>query len=99
MNQLENPKHYDSSLEYSITMYDHLPYARDERVCGSDKIALFSGNVIKFYSYKTVDTCIIANQDEKIQTKIKEREQTLQQLSQAKKIQNDETLEENSITE
>ena len=58
-----NKKHYDSSLEYNITMYDNLPYIRDDRFCGADKIAIYSGNVVKYFSCISEGLCIINNQD------------------------------------
>ena len=59
-------KHYDTSLEYRVSMYDRMPYNRDESICGTDKIAICSGNVLKSYSINQGAPCIIDNQNKTI---------------------------------
>lgn len=48
-------RHYDNSLENNLSMYDHMPYYRDENLCNQSTIALESGNVIKYYRVKLLD--------------------------------------------
>ena len=40
---------YDSFLDFHVTMYDNLPYQRDADYCNIEKVALYSGRVIKYY--------------------------------------------------
>lgn len=74
MNTAGISKHYDHNLEYSVNIYDHLPYTRDIVLCGADKVAVCSGNVVKYYSYKENPPCIIDNQDEKTTAYIRQQE-------------------------
>lgn len=50
---------YDSSLEENINMYDNMPYHRDINYCNQDNLGLISGNIIKFYRCKLVETITI----------------------------------------
>ncbi len=70
----EHNKHYDSSLEFNITMYDRLPYDRDIHLCGPENIRMRSGNVIKYYSLEDETPFFIENQDEKTNALLKKRE-------------------------
>lgn len=45
----EAEKPYDTSLEDNISMYDKLPYKRDEDLCNVSTLGLVSGNLVKFY--------------------------------------------------
>ncbi len=73
----EHNKHYDSSLEFNITMYDRLPYDRDIQLCGRENVCISSGNVIKYYSYKDETPFVIGNQDEKTSALLKKREEEI----------------------
>lgn len=40
---------YDQSLEYTINLYDRLPYIRDVNLCNKENIKMHSGNIVKSY--------------------------------------------------
>lgn len=45
----EAEKPYDTTLEENISMYDKLPYKRNEDLCNVSTLGLNSGNLVKFY--------------------------------------------------
>lgn len=47
--------HYDTSYEYDLSMYDHLPYKRDSEQCNRDTVRLVSGNVYRRSNYNFVN--------------------------------------------
>lgn len=56
---------YDTSLDYHVTMYDQLPYQRDSDYCNIEKVALYSGRIIKYYlCLNSIDNYPIDNKDE-----------------------------------
>ena len=58
-------KPYDSSMGENLSMYDHFPYERDPDICNKHTVKLFSGNVIKFFTYHVNDdTITIPNKDD-----------------------------------
>ena len=84
-------KHYDSSLEYNVSIYDHLPYVRDDNICGADQIGINSGNVVKFYCLEKEEPCVISNQEELIKACIKKKEdEILKQIQE----EHDEYIQE-----
>lgn len=61
----EAEKPYDTTLEENISMYDKLPYKRNEDLCNLSTLGLNSGNLVKFYRcYDSEEAKDIANQDE-----------------------------------
>ncbi len=77
MRNSEYNNKYDASLEFNVLMYDKLPYIKDNNICGPDKIQLFSGNVIKYYSFFQDEPVCIKNQDEKTQAYIWQKEKEI----------------------
>ncbi len=77
MSTYAKNKHYDASLEYNVSLYDRLPYIRDEDVCGAEKVALTSGNVVKNYSFKDDSPCVISNHDEQTKAYLYKLEQEI----------------------
>lgn len=57
-------KPFDYSMNEDYSMYDHLPYEKDIDLCGPDKIAMESGNIIKFYQCNIRDTYQISGIDD-----------------------------------
>lgn len=45
----ETQRPYDTTLEENISMYDKLPYKRNEDLCNVSTLALNSGNLVKYY--------------------------------------------------
>lgn len=63
---------YDTALDFHVTMYDAIPYKRDTDYCNEQKIALYSGKVIKYYLYLcSTDVYPIDNKDHEIETILK----------------------------
>lgn len=59
---------YDEAMDYHITMYDNLPYARDADFCGEQQIAMYSGHIIKYYLCINEDTAFeVNNHDDEIE--------------------------------
>lgn len=59
---------YDTALDYHVTMYDNLPYERDSDYCNIEKVAMYSGKVIKFYlAQHSAEKIVIDNKDEVIE--------------------------------
>lgn len=59
---------YDEAMDYHITMYDNLPYARDADFCGEQQIAMYSGHIIKYYLCLNEDTVFeVNNHDDEIE--------------------------------
>ena len=55
-------------MDYHITMYDNLPYARDADFCGEQQIAMYSGHIIKYYLCINEDTAFeVNNHDDEIE--------------------------------
>lgn len=50
---------YDKSLEENLTMYDEMPYIRDDSLCNRSTVRLVSGNIIKYYRYNLVDPYLL----------------------------------------
>lgn len=65
---------YDKSLEDIMDMYDNQPYTKDPDLCSADKIKLFSGNVMKYYTFQVnrVEAYLVQNQDEAVKERIEE---------------------------
>lgn len=55
---------YDATLEENMSMYDKLPYKRNEDMCNASALALESGNLIKYYRCAEIDSIDIQTQDE-----------------------------------
>lgn len=73
---------FDSSVNEDFSMYDKLPYKKDVDLCGPDKIALESGNVIKFFRYTLKDTYQLTGMDNLFYEKF-EKHQKEQEAAQA----------------
>lgn len=60
-------------------MYDNQPYSKDPDLCGSDKIKLVSGNMIKYYSFHYVasEPYIVNTQDDLVKEKLAQMQQEL----------------------
>lgn len=60
-----NQRHYDSSYEDHLGMYDHLPYVTNRDICNKEHIQLTFGNVIKpmHYSLDMNNIRIISNHE------------------------------------
>lgn len=69
LNRLDGiSQKYDTTLDYGIVMYDHLPYQRDSDVCNESTVALYSGHIIKYYLCKNETECfVIDNRDDQIE--------------------------------
>ncbi len=70
-------KKYDSRYDFDVSMYDHLPYDRDEDLCNISSVKLESGNLIKYWRCKSKDSIPIVNkesliEEDKIEDKISE---------------------------
>lgn len=91
MSTFDKNKHYDSSLEYVSTLYDNLPYHKDVSLCGEDKIAINSGNLIKYFNCKDAGSRVISNQDDKTDAYIS---QIKQEILQKIKAEHDEYIKE-----
>lgn len=64
---------YDATLDYHVTMYDNLPYKRDTDYCNVEKVALYSGRVIKFYlCMNQQEKILIDNKDDQIEQILEE---------------------------
>ena len=63
-------------------MYDKLPYKKDIDLCGPDKIAMESGNVIKFFRYTIKDTYQLTGMDDLFYEKL-EKHQKEQETAQS----------------
>lgn len=46
---------YDKTLEENLSMYDKMPYKRDDTLCNRSSVRLISGNIIKYYRYKIIE--------------------------------------------
>lgn len=55
---------YDATLEENMSMYDKLPYKRNEDVCNASTLTLESGNLVKYYRCTETDPIEIETQDE-----------------------------------
>lgn len=47
-------RHYDTTYEYDMSMYDNLPYNRDRERCNEESVGLQTGNVYSCYRYNFV---------------------------------------------
>lgn len=63
---------FDSSANEDFSMYDKLPYKKDMDLCGPDKIAMESGNVIKFFRYVVKDTYQLTGMDDLFYEKLEQ---------------------------
>ena len=54
---------YDATLEENMSMYDKLPYKRNEDMCNASTLALVSGNLVKFYRCTYDEPAEIDTQD------------------------------------
>lgn len=82
MNNLQKALQYDSSLEYTIKMYDQLPYIRNVNLCSADQIKLVSGNVYKYYTYSKEEVHEISNHDDIIEAHIRQLEEDAKLLKE-----------------
>lgn len=56
---------YDKTLEENMSMYDKLPYKRDEEMCNASTLCMTSGNLVKYYRCQhQTEALEIATQDE-----------------------------------
>jgi len=83
---------YDISLEDKMTIYDKQPYKKDIDLCGSDKIKLVSGNVVKFYSqnYKMDDPYTISNRDSETQIRLQKEREKFSMINDAPDVLDEE---------
>lgn len=65
-------KPFDLTLVEDMSMYDHLPYQRDADRCNAGAIALYSGNVLKYYRCSLGEVLEFADMDELAAVKIGE---------------------------
>ncbi|BBF43973.1 hypothetical protein lbkm_2661 [Lachnospiraceae bacterium KM106-2] len=66
----------DSASEHRITMYDHLPYQTNRDICNKNHIRLFSGNLVKSYSYSIdPESKMVSNHDEEVSKLVQEIQQ------------------------
>lgn len=79
MDNVMNAFQYDSSLEENITLYDHLPYERNLAVCGNDCIRMYSGNVLKYATYRPDNKVEVPNREELLLQRI-QKEKELQKM-------------------
>lgn len=64
---------YDTALDFHVTMYDAMPYQRDSDYCNAQKIAMYSGKVIKYYLYfRSTDVFPVDNKDSEIEDILKQ---------------------------
>ncbi|GAA4290825.1 hypothetical protein GCM10023142_24770 [Anaerocolumna aminovalerica] len=56
LRRLKDKGPYDTSLEDTFNMYDEMPYVKDISICSTDSIVLYSGNIIKSFTYKIGET-------------------------------------------
>lgn len=56
LRKLRDKGPYDQSLELRMDMYDNVPYERDTSLCNKENLTYRNGNIIKFYSYKFMDS-------------------------------------------
>lgn len=72
---------FDLSMIEDTSMYDHLPYKRDSERCNIGSVALYSGNIVKYYRCAFGDTLELSDMDdlaiEKIQEYIKREQDRL----------------------
>ncbi|HKM00340.1 MAG TPA: hypothetical protein VJZ06_10565 [Mobilitalea sp.] len=54
-------KPYDDSMWDRWNMYDKMPYVWDADLCGTKKLMLESGNIIKFYRCMTKEPFEVRN--------------------------------------
>lgn len=78
-------KPFDSSLREDYSMYDNLPYEKDVDLCGPDKIALESGNLIKYYRCNIRDYYQITGVDDLFYEKLKYHERQQKKQMEQKK--------------
>lgn len=75
---------YDATLEENMSMYDKLPYKRNEDMCNASTIALVSGNLVKFYRCNYQEPREIDTQDDHfnaiVSDHLKKQEKELQRL-------------------
>lgn len=79
---LNKLKPYDSSLNEDMSMYDHLPYQRDIDLCNEHTIALYSGNILKYYYCSIKEPCQLDHRDDLALAKIRQHEQEQALLEQ-----------------
>lgn len=78
-------KPFDLSLVDDMSMYDNLPYQRDSDRCNAGAIAMYSGNLLKYYRCSFGETLELNDMDELAAKKIQEyikREKERMALSQ-----------------
>lgn len=75
---------YDATLEENTSMYDKLPYKRNEDMCNASTLALVSGNLVKFYRCTYDEPTEIDTQDDKfnsiVSQHIREQEKEIARL-------------------
>ena len=78
-------KPFDLSLVDDMSMYDHLPYQRDSDRCNAGALALYSGNVLKYYQCSFGETFelndMVELAAEKIQNYLEREKERLSTLS------------------
>lgn len=65
-------KPFDLSMADDMSMYDHLPYQRDSDRCNAGALALYSGNVVKYYRCSFGEILDLADMDDLAVKKIQE---------------------------
>lgn len=63
---------YDARLEENMSMYDKLPYKRNEDMCNASTLALVSGNLVKFYRCAYDEPAEIDTQDDNFNSIVSE---------------------------
>ncbi len=81
-------KPFDLSMADDMSMYDNLPYQRDSDRCNAGALALYSGNILKYYHCSFGEVLELNNMDdlaaEKIQNYLKQEKERLASLESDK---------------
>lgn len=75
---------FDTSTGEDYSMYDKLPYKKNIDLCGPDKIAMESGNVIKFYQFTIQDTYQLTGMDDLFYEKLQLHKQKAEEAAEEK---------------
>ena len=74
-------KPFDLSMGDDMSMYDNLPYKRDSDKCNAGAIALYSGNILKYYHCSLGEVLELNDMDNlavlKIQAYLKQEQKRL----------------------
>ncbi|MCR5792741.1 MAG: hypothetical protein K6G65_06200 [Lachnospiraceae bacterium] len=80
---------FDQSLNFDASMYDNLPYKRDITLCNADTVALWSGNIFKFFRCTEAEPILLDDVDARAREKITEfmQKEELRKAEEAAKLQ------------